>query len=283
MKIGLIGCGRMGAAMAARLGKTGTAPLCWDMNAGARARVAEAGAPVASSPQAVVEASEMVILSLPNAAAVNEAMAAVGPALPPDAIVVDTTTSEPGVSRALAAVGAAAGWRFIDAPVSGGPTGARSGLMTMLVGGDEGALAKVRPDLDRLAAKIVHVGNSGAGHAAKIANNMLCAANLSLVAEAVRLAAAAGVAPDKLLEGINAGSGRSAVSEINFPRWILSGAFDSGFTMGLMRKDVALAAALAKDTQTPIPAFGPIADLWRGSADTLADEADFNEIARAEL
>ncbi|MEL6794203.1 MAG: NAD-binding protein, partial [Pseudomonadota bacterium] len=115
-----------------------------------------------------------------------------------------------------------------------------------------------------------------------IANNMLCAANLVLVSEAVRLAKAAGVAPNKLLEGINAGSGRSAVSEVNFPRWILSDAFDSGFTMGLMRKDVALAAALAAETETPIPGFAPIAALWRYSAARLADEADFNEIARTD-
>ena len=180
MKIGLIGCGRMGAAMAARLGETGAAPLCWDISAEARARVAEAGAPVASSPQAVAEALETVIRSLPNAAAVKEAMAAVDPALPPEAIVVDTTTSEPGVSLALAA----AGWRFIDTAVSSALTGARLGSMTMLVGGGKGALSLARHDLDRLAAKIVDVSDAGAGHAAKIANNMPCAANLSLVAEA---------------------------------------------------------------------------------------------------
>ena len=277
MKIGLIGCGRMGGAMAARLAETGAGPMCWDADEAARGRMSTSGGTVANS-LAEAAATDLLILSLPNANAVRTAMKDAAPALKPGAIVLDTTTSEPATSREMAAMGAATGWTFLDAPVSGGPTGARAGSMTMLIGGDEAALASIRPTLDRLTAKIVHVGGPGAGHAAKIANNMLCAANLSLVAEAVRLAEAAGVAPDKLLEGINAGSGRSAVSEVNFPRWILSQTFDSGFTMGLMRKDVALAAALAAETGIETPAFGPIAEQWTESRDTLPDEADFNEI-----
>ena len=106
------------------------------------------------------------------------------------------------------------------------------------------------------------VGASGAGHAAKIANNMLCAANLVLVAEAVRMCEAAGVDAEGLLEGVNAGSGRSGVSEVNFPKWILNGAFDSGFTMGLMRKDVGLALDLAKQTGVHLDGFKGIADIW---------------------
>lgn len=279
MRIGLIGCGRMGGGMAARLAETGDGPICWDADPAARDRAAAAGLTVAQS-AAEVAGADLLILSLPNAAIVEAAMAEAAPALGPNTIVLDTTTSEPAMSRKMAAQGAAAGWTFLDGPVSGGPTGARTGAMTMLVGGDEAALDTIRPVLDRLTAKIVHVGGPGAGHAAKIANNMLCAANLSLVAEAVRMAAAAGVAPEKLLEGINAGSGRSAVSEVNFPRWILPDAFDSGFTMGLMRKDVALAVSLAEETGTDTPAFAPIAQLWADSADHLPDEADFNEITK---
>lgn len=282
MKIAIIGCGRMGSAMAARLAETGTEPLCWDAEGTARARLAAEGRIVLSALSEIAQA-DLVILSLPNAAVVRSAMADIAPDLRMGTIVVDTTTSEPATSRDLAAQGTAKGWVFLDAPVSGGPSGARSGTMTMLVGGDEKALTKIRPVIDRLTAKLVHVGAPGAGHAAKIANNMLCAANLCLVAEAVQMAAAEGVAPDKLLEGINAGSGRSAVSEVNFPRWILSGGFNSGFTMGLMRKDVALAVALAQETGTPLPAFEGIAHLWAKSAGHLPDDADFNEIARGTL
>ncbi|MEL7466149.1 MAG: NAD(P)-dependent oxidoreductase [Pseudomonadota bacterium] len=277
MRIGLIGCGNMGAGMALRLDETGEPAVVWDADPTARDRARAVGLTVAASLEEAA-ASDLLILSLPHAAAVRAVMAEATTHLPAGAVVVDATTSEPGVSREIAA--GAKDWTFLDAPVSGGPTGARGGTMTMLVGGDETALERVRPILERLTAKIVHVGAPGAGHAAKIANNMLCAANLSLVAEAVRMAEAAGVAPEKLIEGINAGSGRSGVTEVNFPRWVLSGAYDSGFTMGLMRKDVALAAALAEETGVATPAFGPIARLWAESAEGLADEADFNEIAR---
>jgi len=277
MRIGLIGCGRMGGGMAARLAETGAEPICWDADEIARANAAAAGRTVAGS---LAEAADvdLLILSLPNAAAVRAAMKDAAQALPPGAIVLDTTTSDPATSRDMATMGGASGWTFLDAPVSGGPTGARSGTMTMLMGGDETALNSVRSTLDRLSATIVHVGGPGAGHAAKVANNMLCAANLSLVAEAAKMAAAAGVAPEKLMEAVNAGSGRSGVSEVNFPRWVLSQTFDSGFTMGLMRKDVALAAALAAETGVETPAFGPIAKLWADSREALADDADFNEI-----
>lgn len=273
----ILGCGNMGGAMALRLAETGEAPLCWDAAAPARDRLAAAGLPVADGPEALAGA-EALILSLPHAAAVREAMAGLAPAA--GTVVLDTSTSEPATSQVLAARAASEGWTFLDAPVSGGPAGARGGTMTMLLGGDEAAAARLAPLLDRLTAKRVHVGGPGAGHAAKIANNMLCAANLALVAEAVRIGEAAGVAPEKLLEGVNAGSGRSAVSEVNFPRWVLSGAYDSGFTMGLMRKDVRLAEALAEAAGLPLPAFAGIARLWAESAADLPDDADFNAIAR---
>jgi 3-hydroxyisobutyrate dehydrogenase len=164
--------------------------------------------------------------------------------------------------------------------VSGGPIAALSGNMTMLIGGAEAAIEKSREILDMLGAKIVVVGPSGAGHAAKIANNMLCAANLVLVAEVVRLGESVGVSATDLLEGVNAGSGRSGVSEVNYSKWILNNTFDSGFTMGLMRKDVNLGIDLAKESGVPLNAFQAIAKVWSDSADEIPDTADFNEITK---
>ena len=152
----------------------------------------------------------------------------------------------------------------------------------MLIGGSELAIEKSRVLLDMLGAKIVVVGPSGAGHAAKIANNMLCAANLVLVSEVIRLGEAVGVSANDLLEGVNAGSGRSGVSEVNFPKWILNDAFDSGFTMGLMRKDVKLGVDLAKKSGVSLNAFQGIAKIWADSADELADGEDFNAITKFE-
>jgi 3-hydroxyisobutyrate dehydrogenase len=152
--------------------------------------------------------------------------------------------------------------------------------MTMLLGGDANAIETLRPALDILTAKTVIVGGSGAGHAAKIANNMLCAANLVLVGEAIRLGQAAGVNPQDLLEGINAGSGRSGVSEVNFPKWVLNDTFDSGFSMGLMRKDVGLALDLAKTSGVDLSGFANIADIWLNRSTDIADSEDFNAIIK---
>lgn len=278
MKIGIIGCGNMGGGMATHLAASGHAPSCHDASQESLDRLSQAGLSVEADIGRLAEQSDLILLSLPNAAAVEAVMARIHDRLRSGSIVVDTSTSDPLVTARLAE--RAGAYRFLDAPVSGGPAAARTGTMTMLVGGDADALRQARPVLDTLASKIVHVGGSGAGHAAKIANNMLCAANLVLVSEAVRLGEAAGIAAGDLLEGVNAGSGRSGVSEVNYPKWILSESFDSGFTMGLMRKDVRLAQSLADRLDVPLQAFGQVAAIWAASAGPLEDDADFNAITK---
>ncbi|WP_281968357.1 NAD(P)-dependent oxidoreductase [Roseovarius nanhaiticus] len=274
--IGIIGCGAMGGAMIARLVERGHTARCHDTMPEARARGAASGAEPCDTLAQLGSACDRIILSLPRADIVRAVMAELTPHLRPGAIVLDTSTSEPETTKALAA--AAKDYTFLDGPVSGGPSGARAGTMTMVLGGPEDAIAELRPILDDLTAKTVHVGPAGAGHAAKIANNLLCAANLVLVSEMARLAEAGGIPLDSLLEGVNAGSGRSGVSEVNFPKWVMSGAFDSGFTMGLMRKDVGLAVKLAGEAGLNLPATHAIAEIWEASRETLEDSADFNEI-----
>ncbi len=280
MRIGLVGCGNMGSGMAAQLIGAGRALTCYDPNPETLARMAALGAATAGSVAGVARASEIILLSLPKAAVVHAVMTEMLPDIKPGTVVLDTSTSEPAMSQAMAALGEAHRFTFVDGPVSGGPAAANAGTMTMLLGGDAEAIARLRPVLDILTAKTVIIGGSGAGHAAKIANNMLCAANLVLVGEAVRLAEAAGVRAEDLLAGINAGSGRSGVSEVNFPKWVLNGAFNSGFTMGLMRKDVGLALDLGKDLGVDLSGFAQIADIWLNRSAEIADSADFNEITK---
>jgi 3-hydroxyisobutyrate dehydrogenase len=167
---------------------------------------------------------------------------------------------------------------MIDAPVSGGPKGAITGQLTMVIGGAEVDLARAMPILEAMSAKRVHIGDVGAGNVAKIANNLMCAAHLLVAGEVARLANKAGVSTDKLLEGINAGSGRSGVTQVNYPAWIMNGAFDSGFTMKLMRKDVNLGAELMAQHGLTLPLMQAVADLWRLSAGTIGDDEDFNRI-----
>jgi len=264
--------------MIARLVEQGHVVQCYDALPEARMRAEASGGRVCESLSALAADCDVIVLSLPRADIVMQVMLELGPHVKPGSIVLDTSTSEPETTKILAKAAAAAEYVFLDGPVSGGPLGARSGTMTMVLGGPAEAIEKIRPFLNDLTARIVHVGPSGSGHAAKIANNLLCAANLVLVTEMARLAESSGIPLADLLEGVNAGSGRSGVSEVNFPKWILSNGYDSGFTMGLMRKDVGLAIKLANSAQLDLPATRAIAAIWESSRETLADSADFNEI-----
>lgn len=280
MKLGVIGCGNMGGGMAAHLLESGQDVHCYDQDSDVLEGLKALGAIGHASAFDLAAECDVIILSLPKAAVVRAVMMEIAPRLQPKSIILDTSTSEPEMSKAMAALAKTRGFAFVDGPVSGGPSAARSGSMTMLLGGGEDAINRLKPVINLLTAKAVVVGDSGAGHAAKIANNMLCAANLVLVAEAVRLGRAAGVEAEDLLEGINAGSGRSGVSEVNFPRWVLNETFDSGFTMGLMRKDVSLALDLAKNSGVDLQGFEAIAEIWLDGSKEIPDRADFNEVTK---
>ncbi len=158
---------------------------------------------------------------------------------------------------------------MLDAPVSGGPKGALAGTMTMVIGGEAADLARAMPLLEAMSAKRVHVGPSGAGHVTKLVNNLLCGANLVLLGEAMGLIEEAGLDVQTVFSGINAGSGRSGVSEVNLPNWIANGAFNSGFTMGLMRKDIRLAAQLMDELDLAPPLAKAVAGIWAASTSSL--------------
>ncbi len=263
----------MGAAMAATLAGKGVDVLGFDVDAGARQR---ATVPAVDTLDELWPRARTVILSLPlpeHVEAVTQSLAAtvVGPTL-----VVDTSTSDPDVTARIGANLMALGHRLIDAPVSGGPAGAASGTLAMMVGGDAAAVAAARPTLDLVATRIAHVGPLGAGHTAKLANNLLCAAHILLAGEALRMGVAAGTPLGDLTAAINGASGRSAVTEVNVPRWIASESYDSGFSMALMAKDLTLAERLAARTDLDLPLVRHVVDRWRALVDVHGPDADFN-------
>ena len=287
--VGVIGLGQMGSGMALSLQRAGFGVLGHDADEVAREALAGQGLPVADSLAAVARVADVLVLSLPTAAIVRDVVLGQDGILQsarPGALVIDTSTSHPATTRELAEALSGAGIRMIDAPVSGGPKGARTATMTMVLGGSAADVADAAPVLEAMSAKRVHVGDIGAGHVAKIANNLLCAAHLLIAGEVLRMAEAAQVPPEQLLAGVNAGSGRSFVTEHNLPVWALNGAFDSGFTMKLMRKDVGLSRALIEGAGLDLPMARKVAELWAGSAALIDDAEDFNRIvelsARAE-
>jgi 3-hydroxyisobutyrate dehydrogenase len=283
MKVAVIGLGQMGFGMATTLAAKTIAVRGHDLSTSAIERARGAGIDVASSRAEVIRDADAILLSLPLAAHVAETVEGPGgvrECAKRGAVVIDTSTSEAAVSRRLSALLATGSIGFLDAPVSGGPSGARAGTLTVMLGGTDAHVARARPVLDAIAAKVIHVGASGAGNVAKLVNNLLVAINLLTVSEAMRLSEAAGVSTADALRVVNAASGRSAVSEVNYPRWIENGAFDSGFTMGLMRKDIRLAAELAAATGLSLPLAEMAARIWAEGAEEIADGDDFNRIVQ---
>jgi 3-hydroxyisobutyrate dehydrogenase len=275
MRVAVIGLGAMGLPMARRLAGAGHAVTGWDLSPERRA--AAQGLALAED---AARGAEAVLLSLPHDEAVlraAEAILAAGPA--PGAVVLDCSTVAPETPRRLAPRFAEAGFAWVDAPVSGGPAGAAAGTLTVMVGAAPGVLERARPVLEAIAGKVVHVGGPGAGAVAKLVNNLLVASHLLTAAEALRVGRLAGVDTAALLAVVNGASGRSAATEVNFPRWIVSDAFDSGFTAGLMRKDLRLAAALAEAVGGAGSVSAAVLRAWAESP--VADGADFNRVAEA--
>jgi 3-hydroxyisobutyrate dehydrogenase len=279
-RAGVIGLGAMGFGMASSLARAGFEVAGYDPAPAALDRAREAGIAPKASPEEVFAAADVIVLSLPTAAHVEGVIAAAQGAglLGAEAgakVIIDTSTSEAEVSRKLAAALAEEGHGFLDAPVSGGPSGAASGQLSVMLGGDEKWVGAAMPALEAMAAKILHVGPSGAGNVAKLVNNMLVASHMVTTLEALRLAEAAGVGAADALRVINCATGRSALSEIHYPNWVLPRSFDSGFSTGLMRKDVRLARELAQSVGCAMPVADLVADLWAEENSGLKDGDDF--------
>jgi 3-hydroxyisobutyrate dehydrogenase len=281
--VGVIGLGNMGRGMALSLRRGGYTVLGFDAAPGVAERLQEEGVAARASIADITRDADVLILSLPTSAIVEEVVlgnGGVAASAKPGLIVVDTTTAEPNSTRKVAAALKEVKVGMVDGPVSGGPKGAASATMTMVLGGSDEDVAAVEPILAVMSAKRVHVGPVGAGHVTKIINNLLTGIHLLATSEAVRAAESVGVAPEKLIEALSGGSGRNSATLTNYPTWILNNRFDSGFTMKLMRKDVRLAMDLLKSQGVNAPIAVEAGRLWAESAQFIGDAEDFNRIVQ---
>lgn len=280
--VGVVGLGSMGLGMARTLAGKGFRVKGFDLSAQRRSLAAEAGVEPVENLADTFRDAGFLVFSLPTAkdveGVVNQHVDLLGGDGIGRVIIVDTSTSEPDVSRAISARLDALGHGFLDAPVSGGPVGAASGNLTMMIGGSDADVALARPIIEAMSSKALHVGPSGAGNVAKLVNNLLAAAHMVTTGEGLKLALAAGISPEAALRVLNAASGRSMISEVHFPTWIMSDRFDSGFSMGLMRKDVRLAHELAQRTGADLPLSETVAKLWEASRERLQDTDDFTRM-----
>lgn len=270
MKIAFIGLGNMGFPMAVRLAEHGHQVYGQDALAESTAKFAAA---TSNSHELTVDhlgEVDVLITMLPNSAIVEAVLLqdGVAEALSAGTLVLDMSSSEPTRSRELGATLAAKGLRYADAPVSGGVKGAAEGTLAIMTGGDARDLADATDLFSVMGRSVIHVGPTGAGHAAKALNNLVSAASVAVTVEALHVAERFGIEGDKFVEVLNASSGRSNTSENKVKQFMLSGTFASGFPIGLMTKDVNIAMNLAEELAVPVHLSAEVAALWRSVSDS---------------
>lgn len=283
-RIGFVGLGNMGHPMVTRLTAAGHVVQAYDVDPQARDRLAGvANVTVAASAADAADEADLVILMLPDSAAVEQVLLDDGllASTTPPTLIADMSSSEPARTRALAQRAARAGLTLIDAPVSGGVVGARAGSLTIMAGGPADALAKLEPVFAAVGSKVVHAGSEpGSGHAVKALNNLMSAAHLLVSCEAVLAGQAFGVDPAVMLDIVNDSSGRSGSTQTKWPRYILPATFDSGFSMRFLVKDMTIALQLADEVGAPAPLSRAALQLWAEATDAMPAGADHTEIAR---
>jgi 3-hydroxyisobutyrate dehydrogenase len=236
---------------------------------------------IAADSASVADGVAAVVLSLPDSAVVEAVVPELLGALSPGALIVDMSSSDPVSTRRLGDRAREAGVGFVDAPVSGGVAGAEAGTLTAMVGGQDCDVRAVGPLLDAMTDARFHVGGPGAGHAVKALNNLLSAAGIAITTEAIAIGSRFGVDPARMIEVFNASTGRNWATEYKFPEFVLQDRWDSGFRLGLQRKDVDTAVDLAAATATDAPLATTTAAAWRDAESTLGPDADHTEFARS--
>src|SRR5262245_21499690 len=279
-RIGFVGMGNMGVPMAANLMRAGHQVMAYDIAAERAQRFAQAHAARASERLAELAAhAEIVITMLPTGREVRHALleaqgGALVAGLRAGAIVIDMSSADPVGTRALGRELAARGIPLVDAPVSGGIIGAKDGTLAIMIGGEPAAVAAAKPVLAALGTKLFEVGGIGCGHAMKALNNFLAATSSAAGAEAITVGRQFGLDPAVMTEVLNASTGKSFNTENLIKQHVLSGKFATGFALGLLAKDVAIAAELARQIGVDAPIGRMVSQLWSEARDALGGEQD---------
>jgi 3-hydroxyisobutyrate dehydrogenase len=249
---GFIGLGKMGRPMALNIMKKGIPLTVANRSRRVVEELAAQGATAARGPAEVAGRAQIVCLCLPVPATVEEVVlgpGGVAEGIRPGSLVVDFSTIGPSTCRSVAAALQARGASYLDAPVSGGTTGAEAATLTVMVGGDRGAFERALPLLHAVGKKIVYAGPVGAGSVVKLLNQLLVGINLAGAAEAMVLGVKAGVDPQLLYDTISSATGNSAQLQRNFPDLIFKGNFEAMFSVDLLHKDLTLGVEVGKENR----------------------------------
>ncbi len=280
MKVAFLGLGAIGAPMARHLAPLYTLSV-WNRTADrARQFAADHKASAATSPADAARGASIVITCLPTSREVESLLDGADGmlgALESGATLIDCTSGDPATSRRIAARLSERGVGFVDAPVSGGVSGATKGILTVMCGGDEATMQRARPILEAFGEKIVHCGPVGAGHAVKAVNQAMLGVHIWALSEGLVALEKAGVSTETALDVINASSGRSNTSMNLFPERVMTRAFPRTFKLALMDKDVRIAADFAREHGVTSPLLQLVSELLREARRELGEEADHVE------
>lgn len=286
MQVGFIGLGAMGLPMTRHLIEAGHDVTVASRSRGPIDAAVALGAHDADGPLAVVEASEITLLCVPNSpevvAVLDEAMPAIGA----EKLIVDTSTIDPDVERAQHDRVSTAGARYLEAPLSGGTAGAQAGTLTLMVGGDATTLDAARPALEPFAGLIVHVGGPGMGQVVKLCNNLIYAAQMLATSEATVMAEKAGVDLARLYEVLTHSTGDCVAVRTRLPadgvvaESPASNGWAPGFMTDLMAKDLDLAITYAGKANTPLFTSGVVRQVLGAASAAGYGREDFSALAK---
>lgn len=282
MRLGFVGLGSMGSAMAANLLEAGHQVVVWNRTPGRAASLVGAGATEASSPAEAAAAAEVTFICVsdtPDVEAVVLGPDGIADGAASGSLVVDCSTISPAASRAIAGVLAERGVGFVDAPVTGGPEGARDATLAILVGGSEADVARARPLLETLGRTVTHLGPIGAGQAAKAVNQAILAGVYLGVAEGIVLATKAGLDPAQVVTALSGGAAQGWVLANRSGRMI-AGEYPPGFRVALHRKDLGIALDLAREVGAALPVAALCEQLETGLIARGHADDDVSAVAR---
>ncbi len=276
--IGFVGLGQMGQPMAANIATLGVPIVCYD-KAGCEGRMPSGGS-AANDVAEVVASTDTVFLSLPDGDIVNAVAAEIAAA--PErrtTVVVDLSTIGPEAAKSAAATFADLGITYIDAPVSGGRTGAINATITLMWAGSAAELERHKPIVEAFCGNTFHVGDEpGQGQAVKLLNNFLSGAAMAATTEAVLFGLSQGVEMKKILDVVHVSTGQNTAVSDKFPHRILTRTFDAGFFAELLNKDVQLYRKFADQAGMPNAMGDQVADIWQEVTDDLEPRSDFTLI-----
>ena len=280
-RIGFIGLGNMGGPLAERILQS--APLVvFDINRQRMESIVALGAIAANNLADLASQSDLVLLSLPDSSIVKEVVLGeegLCKMLAPGSLIADMTTGDPEATRQIAGALSPNKIDFIDAPVSGGPRGAREGTITIIVGGSSEQFSSILPVLNKISGNVLHSGELGSGHAIKAGNNLLNLICRLATFEVISLLVIDGLDPQIAVDIIQKSSGRNYATEITLPDNILSGKMEQGFTTSLMHKDSGVALNMANLLNLEMPLGTLARELLSQTGNEFGWEADLSTVA----